>query len=78
MMFYVKIDAIFWVGLERGYRSYMITQNNAYAQFCQLLCQIHRAIRAWLGLKDTDCKVDCGGDTRKTYYDFLAQNVNQD
>ena len=37
----------------------MNTRTTTFEQFCEWLCQLHRAIRAWLGLSNTECGMDC-------------------
>ncbi len=44
----------------------MNTRNTTFEQICELLCQLHRAIRAWLGLKDTECGMGCGKVNRSS------------
>ena len=42
----------------------MNTRNTTFGQICERLCRLHRAIRAWLGLKNTECGTDCGKETQ--------------
>jgi hypothetical protein len=42
----------------------MNTRTTTFEQLCEWLCRIHQAIRAWLGLKNTECGMACDKATQ--------------